>query len=653
MSTDSLNVGKVVGRARYLHISAISALDRNHRKILSESLDLLGSDAAWNVVKFNLSDTHRVSFLSYTDIHRDPFPELLASINVDLDKRLIKHRVHSKANPPILHRKELLLLQSDANFEKFLRFTHRLEELGAFTEIYKFGTKQPWQKRLSELGIEIEDHDVHLVSSKIVDTSNDVVERYRTALKRKKLSSCMGALLDTSLIGLDTEIFDYGCGRGDDVSILSQNKFNNVSGWDPHFFPDNPIPQLSEYVTLSFVINVIEDPHERHEVLQKAYSMAVKALVFSVMLEHQADLQLSKPMNDGFVSSKNTFQKYYDHDELVELVNEQLDERAIKLAPGVYIVFKDKDLEQEYLFKRQLGLLVDTPSQAVDDSVDTYVAPLVDKMRDQIMSFGRMPKRSELPEDFAFKLSKAAVSYTRLSRLALSQVSIAELQKVGEVFASEILIFLAINKFERRVKYGSLPEKLQNDVKVHFGSLKDAEEAAEKLLFSLSDTGALVSSAVDAQKNNLGRLVGDKFRFHGRSLSKLPVRLRLFAKIGERLHRSVNEAEIIQLHLETKKMSYLAVSDFDGSPLPRIVSREIVKFSNQEVSKFFHQGRDEVRILYLKSYYMDEGETNFEMQKHFDKLVLSKFPELFEEGDPNFNEFAKQLLVNKIAVPKY
>ena len=645
--------GKIVRGALYVHKSSVAVLNNKLSAKFLEAFEILGSSETWNVIKFDLNEIEKISFLEYNDFWSDPFPALLTSVNVNLRSKVFKRRLHSTTNPPILHRKELLLLPDNAHVSKFAALTKSLDELGAFEGIYRYGTKLRWEERLIDLGIEIHDYKARLLSPKGGRTTSQSIERHRTAIKRKSLSSCMGALLDTSLISLDTEIFDFGCGRGDDIAILAHNKFENVSGWDPHYAPDNPFPQFSDYVTLSFVLNVIEEPQERREVFKKAYSMARTALVFSVLLEHQADLRLLKPMNDGFVSSKNTFQKYYDHAEIMALVSEQLNERAIKLAPGVYIVFKDKDLEQEYLFKRQLGLLVDTPSQAAIDKVETYVASLVDKVRDQIMSFGRMPMLSELPNELTSQLSKAAVPYTRLSRLALSQVAIAELKTVGEVFASEILVFLAINMFQRRVKYGSLPEKLQNDVKVHFGSLKNAEDAAEKLLFSLSDTGALVFSAVGAEKDKLGRLVGNKFCFHYRNLSKLPVDLRLFAKIGERLHRPVIETEIIQLHLDTKKMSYLNVNDFDETPLPRIASREIVKFSSQEVSKFSHEERNDVRILYLKSMYMDQSDTNLCAQQHFDNLVLFHCSNLFEDGDPNFGVFARQLIANKIEPPKY
>ena len=64
-------------------------------------------------------------------------------------------------------------------------------------------------------------------------------------------------------------------------------------------------------MTLSFVLNVIEDTQERAQTLQEAYSISSKALVLSVMLDSQNTLQYAIPYNDGYISSISTFQKYY------------------------------------------------------------------------------------------------------------------------------------------------------------------------------------------------------------------------------------------------------------------------------------------------------------------------------------------------------
>ena len=267
--------GKVVGEAQYVHKSAVSMLADVEKAKLLKCLDLIDATTLWNVVKFDLREPNKVSLLEYSSFAEDAFPVLLNGTNIDLSSNAIKHRAYSLSNPPVLHRKELLLPTSDPNREKYVALTEELEELGAFINISELGTKQRWLKRLEELGIEIVDHEIR-VSDQEADADNNALEvfRHRTALKRKKLSSCMGALVDSSLVTNKSKIFDYGCGRGDDVSILAQNNFENVSGWDPYFAKDNAIPKKSEFVSLSFVLNVIEDADERHSVLKKAFKLA-------------------------------------------------------------------------------------------------------------------------------------------------------------------------------------------------------------------------------------------------------------------------------------------------------------------------------------------------------------------------------------------
>ena len=646
--------GKVVGEAQYVHKSAVSMLADVEKAMLLKCLDLIDATTLWNVVKFDLKEPNKVSLLEYSNFAEDAFPVLLNGTNIDLSSKAIKHRAYSLSNPPVLHRKELLLPASDPNREKYVALTEELEELGAFINISELGTKQRWLKRLEELGIEIVDHEIR-VSDQEADTENNALEvfRHRTALKRKKLSSCMGALVDSSLVTNKSKIFDYGCGRGDDVSILAQNNFENVSGWDPYFAKDNAIPKKSEFVSLSFVLNVIEDADERHSVLKKAFKIASKALVFSVMLEHQNTLQFAYPFNDGYLTSINTFQKYYSAPEIEAVVKEQLNQTPIKLGPGIYIVFKDKSLEQEYLFKRQLGLLVETKTSVKDDAGDRFAEALVAKMVKTILSFGRVPKLTELKSKFQEEIAQARVSYNRLSRLALSQISISDLKHVREAFSAEILIFLAINRFDGRVKYGDLPEKFQIDVRAHFGSLRSANEEAERLLFSLSDTDGLISAALDAERAGHGQLIGTKFRCRSNQCEKLPKNLRLFYKIGERLHRSISDTDIIQLHLETKKMAFLIVNEFEKSSLPRIHSREIVNFATQDIVVVPHQEKEQVRILFLKSALMDAEDEHFEIQRAFDAEVLEKAGDLFSDNEPSFEEFAREIMSKKISIPNY
>src|SRR5262249_52160450 len=56
---------------------------------------------------------------------------------------------------------------------------------------------------------------------------------------------------------------------------------------------------------------------------------------------------------DGFVTSRHTFQKYYTQAELAGFIANALEEEPIPVSPGVFFVFKDKDLEQSFLAGRQ------------------------------------------------------------------------------------------------------------------------------------------------------------------------------------------------------------------------------------------------------------------------------------------------------------
>ena len=645
--------GKIVGEAQYLHKSALEKLDSDALAKISKAQLLCNEVFAWNVVKIDLKDNSRISLLEYSDFETDAFPILLSSRFIDLETEKVKARHYSKSNPPVLHRKELLVESSFPGYPFFRSLTQELEELGAFENIVDLGTKQRWEQALRELGIEIHGHQIVPINEMGQNNQDIEIFRYRTALKRRKLSSCMGSLIDSSLVTRTSQIFDYGCGRGDDVAILQFSEFENVSGWDPHYANDNPIPTSSEFVNLSFVLNVIEDEEERYEVLRSAFKISAKALVFSVMLHHQNTLQFARPYKDGFLSSINTFQKYYSAAEIEEVVHNVLKERPIKMAAGVYIVFKDKELEQEYLFKKQLGLLSEIKTPPKEETVEKYSVELVDKFVSSILGFGRIPKIDELPDDLREIIVETKVSFNRLSRLALSQISISELSKVQEELASEILIFLAINMFDGRVKYGSLSDRMQNDVKAHYGSIRIANENAEKLLFSLSNVDELFEAALNSERSGVGTLFDGKFRFHHDQKEKLPTSLKLFFKIGERLHRPIDDGDIIQLHIESKKMSYLRVDDFAKSPLPRIHSREIINFLNLELANVAHAEQKQVRVLYHKSALMDVADRNFEMQKAFDLKIKEKCSELFEGQEPRFEDFAKALLREKLVPPKY
>src|SRR5690242_2251614 len=98
------------------------------------------------------------------------------------------------------------------------------------------------------------------------------VPRHRTAMSRSALSRPFATALADEVLHAGRTVFDYGCGRGDDLRHLASLGYD-VDGWDPRFRPAAGLRQAN-VVNLGYVINVIEDRGERAQVLRRAWELA-------------------------------------------------------------------------------------------------------------------------------------------------------------------------------------------------------------------------------------------------------------------------------------------------------------------------------------------------------------------------------------------
>ena len=166
-SDKSLFKGKVVGGASYFHQSALHIIDSQYRDLIAKASILNENSCKWNVVKFDNQDSNRLSFLKYQSFDDFAFPCLEKSYQVNLNELTFKSRNHSKTNPPVLHRKELLIDPARSDYQKFESLTKTLEKFGAFKNITKLGTKLRWEDELNSLGIVVKDHKAKLIGNKL------------------------------------------------------------------------------------------------------------------------------------------------------------------------------------------------------------------------------------------------------------------------------------------------------------------------------------------------------------------------------------------------------------------------------------------------------------------------------------------------------
>ena len=153
-----LRVGKRVGEVLYVHRSA---LDIHDVELVDEVCFCAASAGAvlpWNICKLFLG-RHQVSLLYYPRFREDAHPALATAAKVDLksDTALIR-RYAPNGNRPILHRKELLLDASDADYARFAALTEQEERAGLFSAPSTIGHERAWSRELKRRGLVIRGH---------------------------------------------------------------------------------------------------------------------------------------------------------------------------------------------------------------------------------------------------------------------------------------------------------------------------------------------------------------------------------------------------------------------------------------------------------------------------------------------------------------
>jgi DNA phosphorothioation-associated putative methyltransferase len=184
----------------------------------------------------------------------------------------------------------------------------------------------------------------------IQKTEAPFVNRHKAAIVRKGLSRPVRLVLEAGILSQETTFFDYGCGHGLDVQILSA-KGHISSGWDPYYYPDS-LPKPADVVNIGYVINVIENEQERRMALANAWGITNKVLVVAAQVMVGEPARGYVAYNDGLITSRNTFQKYYEQHELKAYIDSVLGTDAVPVGLGVYFIFRDESQAQAFRASR-------------------------------------------------------------------------------------------------------------------------------------------------------------------------------------------------------------------------------------------------------------------------------------------------------------
>jgi DNA phosphorothioation-associated putative methyltransferase len=151
-------IGKVMPRALYVHVDAVTELPILLRLYEGCARGYLGAVPGANIVKL-ANDKPRVSYLSYPEFERDPHPALAASVFVNLQTFRVRQRHYANnRSPPILHRKETFVSPDHPDRPKYERLTRLEEAKGLYDESASIGTREGWETVLRAKSLRLRGH---------------------------------------------------------------------------------------------------------------------------------------------------------------------------------------------------------------------------------------------------------------------------------------------------------------------------------------------------------------------------------------------------------------------------------------------------------------------------------------------------------------
>lgn len=410
-------------------------------------------------------------------------------------------------------------------------------------------------------------------------------DRRRTAIGRHTLSvPARQALADRQLIPTRT-ILDYGCGRGGDVKSLERLDCR-ITGWDPYYSPETPLAP-SDVVLLTYVLNVIEDATERRQTLKQAWELATTVLIVSARLTWEKSKVRGQVFGDGLLTSRQTFQHLFGSSELRNYVEEVTGTRCVSAAPGIVYAFKDDAARLGYLAHR---IVPDAEWLASGDTTSA-IASLVDYVERR----GRPPRVEEMPHPMAQQL--AHLKPGELRRLIRDSSDTEKVTAAGKRTTLSTLLFLAVELFNGRGPFSSLPFSVQLDVRSFFSSYKEACQRSDRLLLKIRDDtyirGAMHASAV-------GKLTQTALYVHHRAIDQMPTVLRLYEHCASIAAGRPQDWTVAKLKHQGRAVSWLDYPKFSSDPHPRIASSYLVDLRTLESSHISYTDSANRPLLHRK-----------------------------------------------------
>lgn len=425
-----------------------------------------------------------------------------------------------------------------------------------------------------------------------------MIPRHRTALTRDGLSRPVRLALRDGLLQSTSTFFDYGCGRGSDVRILREHGISS-DGWDPNHAPDAK-RHAADVVNVGYVINVIEDREERRQALKEAWQLAERVLIVTARLTLEELGQSLTRYGDGYLTSRGTFQKFYEHGELRAWIAMVLAAEPVAAAPGAFYVFKNTSDRESFLASRE--------RRRIESPRVSGTAVIFERHRDALESIvpffgarGRLPTVDEVPAVGGLLQSVPRIS--AILRTLRSVIGAEQFDQVVLERQQDLLVYLALARFEKRPALHRLPHDVQLDIRALFRSYSVACEAADMLLLAV---GQRQQREVAFRDTSIGKCTGNALYVHVSALGRLPMLLRVYEGCARAYVGTVEGATLVKLHRLKHQVSYLSYPLFDREAHPKLAGSLVVRLGELAVDYRDYSSWQDPPVLHRKELFLPE-----------------------------------------------
>lgn len=427
------------------------------------------------------------------------------------------------------------------------------------------------------------------------DKHRDIL-RHKAAIRRGEMSLTFKCLQRDQLLTPNCTVFDYGCGHGEDIERLRQTGIE-CGGWDPAWHPGGQ-KQPADFVNLGYVLNVIEDVDERASVLREAWSLTQKLLVVAARIVVGGWGKSEVEYGDGILTQIGTFQKFYSQAELREYLETTLGADALPAAPGVFYVFRDEMLRQQFLATRYRRRSAAPRRRMAEVRFDAH-RDILEPLSEWIGQQGRLPEPDE------FNLSTPIIaefgSLQRAFALIQRVSSSDEWDQIRKRRTEDLLVGMALANFGRRPRQSDLPLNVLRDIRAFCGTYARGREQADELLFRAGDPDAVDAAC---KRSPVGKLLPNALYVHRSALDELELLLRVYEGCARAYLGEIEGANLIKLHRFSGKVSYLDYPDFETDPHPALSSSVKLNMRSRQLDFYDYRKSDNPPVLHRKETFL-------------------------------------------------